>query len=137
MRPEIFKGIILGVPFLDVISSSLDENEPGTTEKYSEWGNPNEKQYYEYMRKYSPYDNIKRKEYPAILVAAGLYDSSVPYWQSAKWVAKLRELKTDNNMLLLYTNMHAGHKSPTGLYQDFKNTALEYAFIFDQFGITE
>jgi oligopeptidase B len=137
MRPDFLKGIILGVPFLDVISSLLDESEPGTTEEYSEWGNPNEKQYYDYMLKYSPYDNVRRKEYPTMLVTAGLYDSSVPYWQPAKWVAKLREFKTDNNMLLLYTNMQAGHKGSTGRFQGFKNTAMEYAFILNQLGITE
>ncbi len=135
MRPEIFKGIVAAVPFVDVVTTMLDEDIPLTTGEYDEWGNPNEKEFYDYMLSYSPYDNVETKHYPAMLVTAGYHDSQVQYWEPAKWVAKLREMKTDNNMLLMHTNMEAGHSGASGRFERFKETALEYAFIFNLMGI--
>jgi len=135
MRPDLFKGVIADVPFVDVITTMLDESIPLTTSEYSEWGNPAEKNYYDYMLSYSPYDNVQAKNYPAILVASGLHDSQVQYWEPAKWVAKLRELKTDTNILLLYTNMDTGHDGASGRFTRYRETALKIAFILDQLGI--
>ncbi len=135
MRPEIFKGIVAAVPFVDVVTTMLDEDIPLTTGEYDEWGNPNVKEFYDYMLSYSPYDNVETKHYPAMLVTAGYHDSQVQYWEPAKWVAKLREMKTDNNMLLMHTNMEAGHSGASGRFERFKETALEYAFIFNLMGI--
>jgi oligopeptidase B len=137
MRPDLFKGVIAVVPFVDVVTTMLDETIPLTTSEYDEWGNPNEKNYYDYMLSYSPYDNIQTKNYPNILVMTGLHDSQVQYWEPAKWVAKLRELKTDNNLLLLHTNMDAGHSGSSGRFRRFKELALEYAFMLNLAGITE
>jgi oligopeptidase B len=128
-RPELFRGVIAAVPFVDVVSTMLDESIPLTTSEYDEWGNPNEKAYYDYMLSYSPYDQVEAKDYPAILVTTGLHDSQVQYWEPAKWVAKLRELKTDNNILLLKTNMDFGHGGASGRFEQYKETALEYAFL--------
>lgn len=137
MRPDLFKGVIAGVPYVDVVTTMLDDSVPLTTGEYDEWGNPNNKEYYDYMLSYSPYDNVKAKDYPALLVTTGLHDSQVQYWEPAKWVAKLRELKTDDNILLLHTNMEAGHGGVSGRFRRYKETALEYAFMLDLIGITE
>jgi len=137
MRPDLFKGVIAVVPFVDVINTMLDESIPLTTSEYDEWGNPNEKDYYEYILSYSPYDNVESKDYPNILVMTGLHDSQVQYWEPAKWVAKLREKKTDDNLLLLHTNMEAGHSGASGRFRRFKELALEYAFILYLSGIHE
>ncbi len=137
MRPDLFKGVIAGVPWVDVVTTMLDDSVPLTTSEYDEWGNPNNKEYYDYMLSYSPYDNVEAKDYPALLVTTGLHDSQVQYWEPAKWVAKLRELKTDDNILLLHTNMEAGHGGVSGRFRRYKETALEYAFMLDLIGITE
>jgi len=137
MRPDLFKGVIAGVPYVDVVTTMLDDSVPLTTGEYDEWGNPNNKEYYDYMLSYSPYDNVEARDYPALLVTTGLHDSQVQYWEPAKWVAKLRELKTDDNILLLHTNMEAGHGGVSGRFRRYKETALEYAFMLDLIGITE
>jgi oligopeptidase B len=129
MRPDLYKAIVAHVPFVDIINTMLDESIPLTTGEYDEWGNPNTKEYYDYMLSYSPYDNVKKQDYPHMLVTTGLHDSQVQYWEPAKWVAKLRTMKTDNNLLLLYTNMEAGHGGASGRFKKFKDTAREYAFI--------
>ncbi len=131
LRPDLFRGIIASVPFVDVVTTMLDETIPLTTVEYDEWGNPNLKEYYDYILSYSPYDNVESKDYPPMLVTAGLHDSQVQYWEPAKWVAKLREMKTDKNLLLLYTNMSAGHSGASGRFERYKETVLEYAFILD------
>ncbi|MCS7005183.1 MAG: S9 family peptidase [Cytophagales bacterium] len=137
MRPELFKACIADVPFVDVVTTMLDESIPLTTGEYDEWGNPNEKSYYEYMLSYSPYDNVRPQNYPHLLVNAALHDSQVQYWEPAKWVAKLRITKTDNNMLLLYTNMEAGHSGVSGRFAPLKEVAMEYAFLFEVLEIKE
>jgi oligopeptidase B len=137
IRPKLFKGAIAAVPFVDVVTTMLDEDIPLTTGEYDEWGDPRKKEYYDYMLSYSPYDNVEAKEYPALLVTTGLHDSQVQYWEPAKWVAKLREFKTDNNLLLLHTNMEAGHGGQSGRFKRHKETALEFAFILSQLGIQE
>jgi oligopeptidase B len=131
MQPELYKGIIANVPFVDVVTTMLDETIPLTTSEYDEWGNPNDEKFYYYMLSYSPYDNVVAKDYPALLVTTGLHDSQVQYWEPAKWVAKLRELKTDDNPLLFHINMDYGHGGASGRFQWIRDTALEYAFIFD------
>ncbi len=135
MRPDLFKGIIAAVPYVDAVTTMLDPSIPLTTVEYDEWGNPNQKEYYDYMLSYSPYDNVKAQDYPAMLVTTGLHDSQVQYWEPAKWVAKLRVLKTDKNLLLLRTNMEAGHGGASGRFQRLKERALAYAFMFDLLGI--
>jgi oligopeptidase B len=135
MRPDLYKGMIANVPFVDVVTTMLDETIPLTTSEYDEWGNPNNEKYYHYMLAYSPYDNVEAKEYPALLVTTGLHDSQVQYWEPAKWVAKLRELKTDDNPLIFHINMDYGHGGASGRFQWIKDTALEYAFMFDLLGI--
>ncbi len=137
MRPDLFKGVVAAVPFVDVLTTMLDENIPLTTGEYDEWGDPNIKDFYEYILSYSPYDNVERKKYPALLVTTGLNDSQVQYWEPAKWVAKLRDMKTDSNPILLYANMSAGHSGSSGRFERFKVIALEYAFLFDQIGIEQ
>ena len=127
--PELFCGIVAQVPFVDVVTTMLDETIPLTTGEYDEWGNPNEKEYYDYMKSYSPYDNVEAKDYPNILITTGLYDSQVQYWEPAKWTAKLRELKTDNNLLLFKTDMTSGHGGASGRFESLKEDALEYAFL--------
>ncbi|GAB3646432.1 oligopeptidase B [Echinicola sediminis] len=131
MKPEIYKGVIAAVPFVDVVTTMLDESIPLTTGEFDEWGNPKEKAFYDYMLSYSPYDNIEKKSYPHLLVTSGLHDSQVQYWEPTKWVAKLRALKSDSNHLLLYTNMDAGHGGASGRFQALKELALEYAFLLD------
>ncbi len=135
--PELYNGIISAVPFVDVISTMLDDSIPLTTGEYDEWGNPNDKLYYHYMKSYSPYDNVEAKAYPNMLVTSGLHDSQVQYWEPTKWVAKLRELKTDSNIILLRTNMDAGHGGASGRFEALKEDAKEFAFLFDLEGITE
>lgn len=130
LAPDLFNGVIAAVPFVDVVTTMLDETIPLTTEEYDEWGNPNDKVYYDYMLSYSPYDNVEAKNYPNLLVTTGLHDSQVQYWEPAKWVAKLRELKTDKNLLLLYTNMDAGHSGASGRFKRLKEYAINYAFLF-------
>ena len=137
MRPDLFKVVIAKVPFVDVLNTMLDPSIPLTVIEYDEWGNPNEKDYYFYIKSYSPYDNVEPKEYPNMLVTAGLHDPRVQYWEPAKWVAKLRHNKKDNNLLLLKTNMSAGHFSYSGRYDYLKDIAFEYAFIFKVLGIEE
>lgn len=137
MRPELFKGVIAAVPFVDVITTMLDESIPLTTGEYDEWGNPNDKTYYDYMKSYSPYDNVEAKAYPAMLVTTGLHDSQVQYWEPAKWVARLRAKKTDKNPLLLYTNMDTGHGGASGRFEKYKEVAMEYSFLLDLAGLAE
>jgi oligopeptidase B len=135
--PEMWKGVVAAVPFVDVVTTMLDETIPLTTGEYDEWGNPNEKEYYDYIKSYSPYDNIEKKDYPAMLVTTGYFDSQVQYWEPAKWVAKLREYKTDTIPLLLKTNMSAGHGGASGRFQRFKEVAEEYSFLLDLAGKSE
>ena len=137
MQPDLFKGVIANVPFVDVMTTMLDESIPLTTGEFDEWGNPKDKTYYDYMLSYSPYDNLEAKSYPALLVTTGLHDSQVQYWEPAKWVAKLRVIKTDKNPLYLKTNMSAGHGGKSGRFQQFYDVAEEYAFLFDLMGIKE
>lgn len=137
MRPDLWKGVVAQVPFVDVVTTMLDESIPLTTGEYDEWGNPNDKTYYDYMLSYSPYDNVEAKEYPALLVTTGLHDSQVQYWEPAKWVAKLRATKTDNNTLLLQTNMDFGHGGASGRFEVLKETALEYAFMLNELGMVK
>ena len=134
MRPDLFAAVVADVPFVDVINTMLDETIPLTVIEYEEWGNPNNKEYYDYMKSYSPYDNVVAKNYPHMLVTAGLNDPRVQYWEPAKWTAKLRELKTDNNVLILKTNMGAGHGGASGRYERLKEVAFEYAFVIDKVG---
>ncbi len=131
MAPEIYNGIIAAVPFVDVVTTMLDESIPLTTGEYDEWGNPNEKEYYQYMKSYSPYDQVKIQAYPNILVTTGFHDSQVQYFEPAKWVAKLREMKTDNKLLLFDINMDAGHGGASGRFEALKEVAKEYAFLLD------
>jgi oligopeptidase B len=135
MLPDLFKGILAAVPFVDVVTTMLDTSIPLTTSEYDEWGNPNEKEYYDYILSYSPYDNVEAKDYPAMLVTTGLHDSQVQYWEPAKWVAKLREMKTDKNPLLFHTLMTAGHSGASGRFERYKITALQYAFMLSLLGI--
>lgn len=127
----MWAGVIANVPFVDVVTTMLDESIPLTTGEFDEWGNPKNKEYYDYMLSYSPYDNVEAKNYPPMLVITGLHDSQVQYWEPAKWVAKLRELKTDNNPLYLKTDMSAGHGGASGRFESLKEVALEYAFLLD------
>lgn len=131
LRPDLWKGIIAAVPFVDVVTTMLDDSIPLTTGEYDEWGNPNDKVYYDYMKSYSPYDNVTAKDYPSILVTTGYHDSQVQYWEPAKWVAKLRELKTNDLPLLMYCNMETGHGGASGRFQKFKEVAMEYAYLLD------
>lgn len=135
IAPELYNGVIAQVPFVDVVTTMLDESIPLTTGEYDEWGNPNDKQYYDYMMSYSPYDNVKAQDYPNMLITTGLHDSQVQYWEPAKWVAKLRTKKTDKNILLLNTNMDAGHGGASGRFEQLKETAKEFSFLLDLEGI--
>jgi len=135
-RPDLFKGVIMDVPFVDVVTTMLDSSIPLTEQEYDEWGNPQQKEYYDYMKSYSPYDNVRPQDYPAILVTTGLNDANVQYWEPAKWVAKLRQTKTDKNLLLLKTNLGSGHGGPSGRYEQYRETAFDYAFVLDLVGIT-
>ena len=135
LRPELYCGVVAAVPFVDVVTTMLDETIPLTTGEFEEWGNPKKKDFYEYMLSYSPYDNVEAKDYPNLLVTTGLYDSQVQYFEPAKWVAKLRTLKTNNNLLLLHTNMEAGHGGASGRFASLNEVAIEYSFIIDLAGI--
>ena len=137
MRPDLWNGVIAGVPFVDVISTMWDETIPLTTYEFDEWGNPKQKEYYDYMLSYSPYDNVEATSYPNMLVTTGFWDSQVQYWEPTKWVAKLRDLKTDDNMLLLHCNMDVGHGGASGRYEKYREVALEYAFLLNLEGIKE
>lgn len=128
-EPQLFNGVVAQVPFVDVVTTMLDDSIPLTTGEYDEWGNPREEEYYHYMKSYSPYDNIKTTDYPNMHITTGLHDSQVQYWEPAKWTAKLREMKTDDNLLLLKTDMSAGHGGASGRFESLKEDALEYAFI--------
>ncbi len=136
LAPELYNGILAAVPFVDVVTTMLDDSIPLTAGEYDEWGNPNEEEAYHYMKSYSPYDNVKEQEYPNMLITTGYHDSQVQYWEPAKWVAKLRDLKTDTNTLLFHTNMDAGHGGASGRFEALKEVAEEYAFLFDLEGIT-
>ena len=135
MRPDLFNGIIAAVPFVDVVTTMLDTTIPLTTGEYDEWGNPNDTEYYDYIKSYSPYDNVDAKDYPALLITTGINDSQVQYWEPAKWVAKLRTRKTDKNPLYLYTNMDTGHSGASGRFEAYRETAMEYAFLLMLEGI--
>ena len=135
MSPEDYRGIVAQVPFVDVVTTMLDDSIPLTTNEYDEWGDPRERKSYDYMLSYSPYDNVAAKAYPAMLVTTGLWDSQVQYYEPAKWVAKLRALKTDQNRLLLHVEMEAGHGGKAGRFQRYREIAMEYAFILDELGL--
>jgi len=137
LQPELYKGVVAGVPFVDVVTTMLDEDIPLTTGEFDEWGNPKNKDSYDYMLSYSPYDNVEAKDYPNLLVTTGLHDSQVQYWEPAKWVAKLRDMKTDDNLLIMHTNMDAGHGGKSGRFRYHRETALEYAFFLKLSGIME
>ena len=132
MRPELFRGVIAGVPYVDVITTMMDSTIPLTTGEYDEWGNPHDSTFYRYMLSYSPYDNVARKAYPNLLITAGLYDTQVLYVEPAKWTARLRAMKTDSNRLILRTNMEAGHGGASGRYKRWHDVAFEYAFFVSQ-----
>ena len=127
--PQLYHAAVAQVPFVDVLTTMLDPSIPLTTGEYDEWGNPEQAEYYHYMRRYSPYDNVKEQDYPHLLVTTGLHDSQVQYWEPAKWVARLREVKQDDNLLLLSTDMGAGHGGKSGRFKAYEDIALEYAFI--------
>ena len=135
LRPDLFEVAIANVPFVDVLTTILDADLPLTVIEWEEWGNPNDPKYYDYIKSYSPYDNVESKDYPTMLITAGLNDPRVKYWEPAKWTAKLRELKTDDNLLLLKTNMSAGHGGASGRYEYLKEIAFEYAFVLDRLSI--
>ena len=133
-RPDLFRGLIADVPFVDVVTTMLDDTIPLTTFEYDEWGNPSEKEAYHYMLSYSPYDNVSETAYPAMLILAGLHDSQVQYWEPAKWVARLRHRSIGNNPILLKTDMTAGHGGASGRFDRFKEVALKQAFFLDLAG---
>ena len=137
MRPDLYKGILGGVPFVDVVTTMLDETIPLTTGEWEEWGNPKDKIYYDYMKSYSPIDNVVKKDYPNMLITTGLHDSQVQYFEPAKWVAKLRALKTNNNLLLFHCDMEAGHGGASGRFKRFHEVAREYAFMLNLVGVSE
>jgi oligopeptidase B len=137
LRPDLFKAVVSQVPFVDVMNTMLDASLPLTVGEYLEWGNPNEEKAYKYMRSYSPYDNLKKGAYPAMLVETSLNDSQVMYWEPAKYVAKLRTLKTDNTPLLLKTNLAAGHGGASGRYDYLKEIAFTYSFVLWQLGLAK
>jgi len=133
--PELYNGVIAQVPFVDVVTTMLDDSIPLTTGEYDEWGNPNEKEYYDYMKSYSPYDNVKAQDYPNLYISTGFHDSQVQYWEPAKWIAKLRAMRTNKNLLLLDTNMDAGHGGASGRFEALKEVAKEFTFLLDLEGI--
>lgn len=135
MKPQLYKGVIAAVPFVDVVTTMLDASIPLTTFEWDEWGDPRKKEYYDYMLSYSPYDQVKKQAYPNMIVTTGLWDSQVQYWEPAKWVAKLRDMKTDRNMLVMDCNMTAGHGGASGRFERYRITSLQYAFILDLAGI--
>ncbi|NOT38810.1 MAG: S9 family peptidase [Saprospiraceae bacterium] len=131
MKPELWGGIVASVPFVDVINTMLDESIPLTTGEFDEWGNPKKKEYYDYMKSYSPYDNVEKKDYPPILITTGYHDSQVQYWEPAKWIAKLRDYKTDKNPLIMYCNMDTGHGGSSGRFRRLREVAMEYSFLIE------
>jgi len=135
MRPDLFAVVVAKVPFVDALNTMLDASLPLTVGEYEEWGNPNEKQYYDYIKSYAPYENVGAKEYPTMLITAGLNDPRVSYWEPAKWTAKLRAMKQDHHLLLLKTNMGSGHFGSSGRYEYIKETAFDYAFILNALGV--
>jgi len=135
LRPDLFKAVIAQVPFVDVVNTMMDSTLPLTVIEYDEWGDPNDPVFFDYMASYSPYDNLESKAYPNLLVTAGLNDPRVSYWEPAKWTAKLRALKTDQNRILLKTNLGAGHGGASGRYERIKEVAFEYAFMLDVLGL--
>jgi oligopeptidase B len=135
MRPNLFKAVVAAVPFVDVVTTMMDESIPLTTGEYDEWGNPNNEEYYHYIKSYSPYDNVVKQDYPAVLATTGLHDSQVQYWEPAKWVARLRDNNTSDAPILLYTNMDTGHGGASGRFERYKDTAMEYAFLLDMVGL--
>ena len=137
MAPDLYRGIDIRVAFVDVVTTMLDPDIPLVTSEYDEWGNPNEKVFYDYLLSYSPYDQIEKKDYPNIIATSALHDSQVQYWEPTKWVAKLRANKTDDNRLILYTEMSAGHSGKSGRYEPLRETAMIYAFFLDLVGITD
>ena len=136
MRPDLFKAAVAQVPFVDVMNTMLDASLPLTTSEYIEWGNPNEKPAFDYMVKYSPYDNIKAQNYPNMLVKVSYNDSQVPYWEGAKFAAKVRAVKTDSNTVLLKTNLGAGHGGASGRYDALHETAFDYAYMLQNMGLS-
>ena len=137
LQPELYRGVIAQVPYVDAVTTMLDDEIPLTTGEYDEWGDPNEEEYYWYMLSYSPYDQVEAKAYPNLLVTTGLHDPHVQFWEPAKWVAKLRDLKTDDNLLLMYCNMDTGHGGASGRFEQYKETAMEYVFLLNLAGINE
>jgi len=137
LRPDLFKAVVSQVPFVDVLNTMLDASLPLTTSEYIEWGNPNEKAAFDYMKTYSPYDNVAKKDYPATLVKVSVNDSQVPYWEGTKLVAKLRTMKTDHNPLLLKVNFGAGHGGASGRYDALRESAFDYAFMLWQMGVAD
>ena len=137
IAPNDYRGIIAGVPFVDVVTTMLDDSIPLTTNEFDEWGNPKVKTAYEYMLSYSPYDNVTAQAYPAMFVSTGLWDSQVQYYEPAKWVAKLRAMKTDDHPLIFSVDMSAGHGGKAGRYEQYLDTAREYAFVLDLIGVTQ
>jgi oligopeptidase B len=135
MAPELYHGVVAAVPFVDVITTMLDDSIPLTTGEFKEWGDPKEKAAYEYMLSYSPYDQVSSQDYPNLMVTTGLHDSQVQYFEPAKWVARLRDRRTDNNRLIFQTNMEAGHGGASGRYRQYRETAQEYAFMVDLAGL--
>ena len=135
LSPGDYRGIVAQVPFVDVVTTMLDDGIPLTTNEYDEWGNPRDRADYEYMLSYSPYDNVRAQDYPALFVTTGLWDSQVQYYEPAKWIAKLRALKTDRNPLFLHVDMQAGHGGKSGRFQRYREIAMEYAFLLDQAGL--
>ena len=135
MAPQLYHGVVAAVPFVDVVTTMLDDSIPLTTGEYNEWGNPNEKAAYEYMLSYSPYDQVSRQDYPNLMITTGLHDSQVQYFEPAKWVARLRDRRTDNNRLIMHTNMDAGHGGASGRYRQYHETAREFAFMIDLAGL--
>jgi len=134
--PE-YRAIVAQVPFVDVVTTMLDESIPLTTNEFDEWGNPSDRKFYDYLLSYSPYDNVGEQRYPSMLVTCGLWDSQVQYYEPAKWVAKLRQVKTDHNPLLLHIEMEAGHGGKSGRFERYRETAMEYAFLLKELGIVE
>jgi oligopeptidase B len=135
LAPELYRGILASVPFVDVINTMLDETIPLTSNEWDEWGDPRKKKEFDYMMTYSPYDNVEAKDYSNMLVTTGYFDSQVQYWEPQKWVAKLRDMKTDDNVLIFHINMEAGHGGKSGRFRYYREVALEYAFMFDLAGI--
>jgi oligopeptidase B len=137
LSPGDYRGMVVQVPFVDVVTTMLDDSIPLTTNEYDEWGNPDERMDYEYMLSYSPYDNVRAQGYPAMFITTGLWDSQVQYYEPAKWIAKLRALKTDRNLVLLHADMDAGHGGKSGRFQRYREIAMEYAFLLTQAGKPE